>query len=324
MRRCLITGIGGLLGSYLAELLLEKELAVFGTIHRGSENVDHIRDHLTLIPCDLQSGEQAELAVARAQPDVIYHLAAQSVPSRSWREPGLTFQVNLLGTLHLLEAVRKARPGATLVVAGSSAEYGLVPQDELPIREERLLLPSTPYGVSKVAADLLARLYARVHGLRVIRVRPFFVTGPRKQGDVCSDFARGIVAVERREQPCLRVGNLEPVRDFLDVRDAARALWLLAERGQPGEVYNLCSGVGHPVWKVLEMMIGMATRPIPVQPDPDRLRPIDEPVIVGDSSRLRALGWQPQVPLEQTLRDMLEYWRRMPRGSPTAASGRLA
>lgn len=316
LNRCLITGIAGLMGSHLAELLLEEGALVFGTVHRQTGTIDHLRDRLTLLPCDLLDREQVEAAVARARPRVVYHLAAQSLPSRSWREPGFTFRVNVLGTLNLLEAVRALSPKAAVVAAGSSAEYGLVPPDELPIQEERPLLPLTPYGVSKVAADLLARLYARAHGLRVVRVRPFFVTGPRKRGDVCSDFARGIAAVERGEAPTLKVGNLEPVRDFLDVRDAARALVLLAERGEPGEVYNLCSGVGRRVGEVLEVLLRLARRPVPVEGDPARLRPLDEPVVVGDNSRLRALGWRPRLPLERTLADMLDYWRRAPRAAP--------
>lgn len=320
MKRCLITGIGGFLGSHLAELLLEKGFAVYGTCRQDTAAVEHIRDRLTLLPCELQEREQVEAAIAHAQPEVVYHLAAQSVPSLSWREPALTFLVNQMGTFHLLEALRRSAPAATVVMVGSSAEYGDSGRLRLPLREDQPLLPLSPYGVSKVAADLLARLYARIYGLRVIRARPFFITGPRKTQDVCSDFARGIVAVERGEQTSLRVGNLEPVRDFLDVRDGTRALFLLAERGMPEEVYNICSGVGRPVRAVLEILLSLATRPIPVEPDPSRLRPADEPVVVGDSSKLRALGWEPQVPLEETLRSMLDYWRAAA-GRPAAAPG---
>lgn len=197
-----------------------------------------------------------------------------------------------------------------VVVAGSSSEHAPT-ADQAPIREDHPLLPDSPYGASKVAASLLALLYHRAYRMRVIVVRPFFVIGPRKVGDVCSDFARQVVAVERGRQPSLQVGNVEAVRDFLDVGDAVRALWLLARKGEPGGIYNLCSGTGTKVRGVLEMFLAMASRPIPVEQDAGRFRLVDKPFVVGDNSRLRALGWAPQVALRQSVAAILDYWRSL-------------
>jgi GDP-4-dehydro-6-deoxy-D-mannose reductase len=305
----LITGVGGFLGSHLAEFLLAEGLAVYGTVHKDARNVEHIEDKLSLLPCDILVRQQVETTLREVRPDLVFHLAAQSLPVASWEDPETTFKTNVFGTLYLLEAVRKAGISPTIVVACSSAGYGFTSAEEIPIKEEKTLQPASPYGVSKVAADLLARLYWHAYGMKVVRVRPFFVIGPRKVGDVCSDFARGIVEIEKGQSDRLRVGNLEAVRDFLAVRDAVRALWLLAEKGAPGEVYNICSGVGHPVREVLGLLISLATRPIPVEPDPTRLQTADEPVVIGDNGRLRALGWEPQIPLGQSLGTVLDYWR---------------
>lgn len=309
MSVCLITGIGGFLGSHLTDFLLTQGWEVTGILRRGSRDIAHSHDTLALFRCDILDKAQIEGVVREARPEAIVHLAAQSLPSRSWQEPEATFQVNVLGTLNLLEAVRAAGLDPVVVVAGSSAEYGPSEPEEIPINEDASLRPASPYGVSKVATTLLALLYRRAFGIKVVVARPFFVIGPRKAGDVCSDFARGVVAVEKGEQPSLKVGNLEVVRDLLDVDDAVRALWLLVKQGVPGEVYNICSGAGHKIETVLEILVDMGSRPIPTELDPNRLRPVDEPVVVGDNARLRALGWAPQVPLSQSLARILDYWR---------------
>jgi GDP-mannose 4,6-dehydratase len=261
MRVCLITGIGGFLGSHLAEYILDQGWKVFETVHRDSPNISPIRDKVSPLRCDIQDRARVEGILRETRPDVVFHLAARSLPSPSWEEPEATFQVNALGTINLLEAVRKAGLDSVVVVAGSSSEYATTP-DQAPIREHHPLLPDSPYGASKAASSLLALLYHRAYQMRVIVARPFFVViGPRKVGDVCSDFARQVVAVERGRQPSLQVGNLEAVRDFLDVGDAVRALWLLARKGEPGGVYNVCSGTGTKVRSVLEMFLTMASRP---------------------------------------------------------------
>ena len=306
---CLITGVGGFLGSYLAEFLVDQGLSVYGIVREDSQDLADIRDKLSLYTCDVLDKGRLEALVQQISPDVVFHLAAQSVPVVSWREPEATFEVNVFGTLNLLEAVRQASPSATVLVAGSSVEYGYVSPEEVPIKEDRALTPASPYGVSKVAAGMLAKLYAEAHGLKVVRTRPFIVIGPGKVADVMSDFSKGIAAIERGRRASLKVGNLEAVRDFLDVEDATRALWLLAERGVPGEVYNICSGVGYSIQQVLDRLISMADAPVSVESDPARMRPADEPVLIGDNSRLKALGWEPEVPIDRSLGNILDAWR---------------
>jgi GDP-4-dehydro-6-deoxy-D-mannose reductase len=306
---CLITGIGGFLGSHLADSALAKGWTVFGLLRRDSHNIAEIGRKVTLFRSDILDRTQVENTVQKVRPEVIFHLAAQSSPSTSWTEPESTLRVNVLGTLNLLEFVRAAGLRPIIVVAGSSAEYGFSQPDEIPIREDKPLRPASLYGVSKMASSALALLYHRAFDMKVLVVRPFFVIGPRKVGDVCSNFARGIVAVESGRQMSLKVGNLEAVRDFLDVEDAVQALWLLAEEGASGEAYNMCSGVGHKIATVLEAFLRMGSRPIRVEHDPALLRPVDEPIVVGDNSRLRDLGWIPRVSLNDSLRRILDYWR---------------
>ncbi len=309
MSVCMITGIGGFLGSHLSELLLAQGWKVKGVLRQESRNIAHVPNGLTLFRCDITNKARIEEVVRSARPEVIFHLAAQSLPSLSWSEPEATLQVNVLGTLNLLDAVRASGLDPILVVAGSSAEYGPSEPGETPLNEDSPLRPISPYGVSKASTSLLALMYRRAFGMRVILARPFLVIGSRKEGDVCSDFAHGIVAVERGDQPSLKVGNLEAVRDFLDVEDAVRALWLLTQKGTPGQAYNVCSGVGHKVRAVLKLLLKMGSRSIPVEHDSMRERLVDEPVVIGDNSRLRALGWAPRVQLNDSLARIVDYWR---------------
>ncbi len=306
---CLVTGIGGFLGSHLADVLVAQGWSVAGIRHPRTRSIVPTHRRVTLIECDILNKAQVEATVEVAQPEVIFHLAAQSLPTRSWREPEATFQTNIVGTLNLLESVRKVRPDPIVVMAGSSAEYAPTP-NETPVSEDAPLRPESPYGVSKVAASFLALLYHQAFGVKCIIVRPFFVIGPRKVGDVCSDFARGIVAVEKGERSALKVGNLQTVRDFLDVEDAVRAITLLMREGRPGEVYNVCSGVGHTIQTVLEKLLAMAAGPVPVERDPIRLHAVEKPVVIGNNSRLRTLGWAPRVGLDQSLARILDFWRR--------------
>ena len=310
MRRCLITGCGGFIGSHLAERLLNEAWSVYGTVRRLPSGLARMDDRLTVIECDILDAPRVEQAVRQAEPDVVFHLAAQSSPSVSWQQPETTFRVNVFGTLHLLEAMLSVCPNATLVAVTSSAVYGASDRGDAPIKEHSRFRPSSPYGVSKAAADMLTELFGRTYALRVIRARPFFVSGPRKLGDACSDFCRGVIDIENRRRLSLAVGNLEAVRDFLDVRDAVEALLLLAERGQPGEAYNVCSGTGTSVSGLLQAVIAAAGVRAEVCQDPKLCRPLDDPVTVGDRSLLSALGWQPRATITEMVRDTLDFWRQ--------------
>lgn len=310
MKRCLITGCGGFLGSHLADLLVESnDLQIYGAVHHDSGYARHLKDRITLITCELRDKAATDTLVEQAQPDFVFHLAAQNHIGRSWLEPEGTLQVNVLGTLYLLETLRARRPECKVVLVSSSAAYGFAARQGLPLSEETPFLPASPYGVSKAAAELLGHLYEKAHRMDVVRVRPFAVIGPRKTIDACSDFARGIVAIERGTQQALKVGNLRPVRDFVDARDAARGLALIAERGSSGDVYNLCTGQGHALREVLDSMVALASCPVPVEVDPGRVRLIDEPMVVGNSARLRSLGWEPRYPLRESLVWILDWWR---------------
>jgi len=317
MRKCLITGCNGFVGSYLAEFLINRGIAVYGTVHRGRERIAHLGDRITTFECEILDKERVESVVSEVKPDLVFHLAAQSRVAPSWQDPEETFRVNVLGTLYLLEALRKIATDPVVVVVCSAAEYGYRGEDELPIKESSEFRPSDPYAVSKVAQDLLAGLYWQTYGLRVIRVRPFNITGPGIMGDVCSDFARGIVEIERGQRAALNVGDLDSVRDITDIRDAVEALWMMAERGKPGEVYNICSGMGYRIGDLLDKLVRMSSATVRVVQDNSKIRGSGQSVQIGDNKKLVELGWEPQISIEKTLSDMLDYWRKTCRHEET-------
>src|SRR5262249_988940 len=254
-------------------------------------------------------------SLMRFRPDAVFHLAAQSYPAVSWRRPIETLETNVIGTANVLEAVRRVGPKVRVVVAGSSAEYGAVDPERMPISESAPLLPLHPYGVSKVATDLLAYQYWAGFGLDAVRVRIFNCTGPRKVGDALSDFVRRTVWLERPPQAnVIRVGNLETRRTIVDVRDLNRGLMLLLDRGKSGEVYNIGGAAAYAMGAVLSQVLQRTARvDIVAETDPRLLRPTDEPVIWADCTKIKAAtGWEPEISLEQTIDDMLTYWRQKP------------
>jgi GDP-4-dehydro-6-deoxy-D-mannose reductase len=312
----LITGITGFVGSHLAEYALAQGAEVFGSCRWRSktENVEHLQGQLALVECDLRDPSAVHHLLEVSRPDRVFHLAGQSFVQASWRAPVETLYTNTISQVNLLEAVR-ARPGdrPRFLVVGSSDEYGLVNSDELPINETSPLRPLSPYAVSKVAQDLMGYQYFRSYGLPIVRTRAFNHEGPRR-GDVfvTSNFARQIVEIEAgRREPVVCIGNLKAQRDYSDVRDIVRGYWLVLEKGEAGEVYNLCSGRAWAIQEVLDFLLGESrVRSIAVREDPTRLRPSDVPIVLGDASKVkRASGWEPVIPFEQTLRDLLAYWR---------------
>jgi GDP-4-dehydro-6-deoxy-D-mannose reductase len=306
--KCLVTGAGGFIGQYLCEKLLDCGCEAYAADQMVPQIAHQNSSQLHSFALDIQDGPQTLKCIQEIRPDAIFHLAAQSFPGLSWEQPALTFNVNALGTIHILEGARRLDPMPRVLVVGSSAEYVEHAGTE-PINENTPLRPTTPYGISKLAEDHIALLYYQHYKLPTIRIRPFFLIGPRKRGDVSSDFARRVVAIERGQQDVVTVGNLEIVRDLLDVRDGVEAFWVLATKGVPGEVYNISSGKGYPLRTILEHYRAMASKPIREQVDPKLIRPIDEKARIGDSGKLKALGWMPVIPVEQTFTDILNYWR---------------
>ncbi|HET9492536.1 MAG TPA: GDP-mannose 4,6-dehydratase [Methylomirabilota bacterium] len=314
--RILITGITGFVGSYFAELALELGAEVYGSCRWRSktENIDHLQGRVRLIECDLRDLSSVHHLLGVAQPDFVIHLAAQSYVATSWHAPAETITTNVISQINLLEAIlaRKGTPPRFLVI-GSSEEYGLVHADEMPIKETNPLRPLSPYAVSKVTQDLMGYQYFKSYGLPIVRARAFNHEGPRR-GDVfvTSNFARQIAEIEAgQREPVIFVGNLAARRDYTDVRDVIAGYWQLLKDGAPGEVYNLCSGRAWAIQEVLDFLLAQSKgRAIAVREDPARLRPSDVPMLVGDATKIkRAVGWAPKIPFEQTLRDVLDYWR---------------
>lgn len=303
----LVTGASGFIGSHLVDALL----AAGDTVVTLQRSPAAPRERLLAIAGDVTDRPLLERIVGEHAPQRIFHLAAQSLPRVSWEDPRGTHDINVGGTLNLLDAVRAAKASPAIVIASSSSIYAQS-TDGRPIAEDDPCRPASPYGVSKLAADHLGRLYAEAHGLRVTLARPFFLIGPRKVGDVCSDWARNIVAIERGRAAELSVGNVEVIRDFLHVADGIDAFLAIAAGGRPGEAYNICSGRGHALAEVLALLRGMACTQIPVREDPARRRALDERIKVGDPARLQALGWKERRGVEGALRDILAHWRAQP------------
>ena len=315
MRRVLVTGVTGFAGSHLVDYMLTRnDCEIFGIQRWRSplENVLHFVDRITMVECDLRDASSTRDTLERVRPDWIFHLAAQSFVPTSWSAPTESLTTNVLGQLNLFEAVRRIGLTCRIQIACSSEEYGMVYADELPIKETNPLRPLSPYAVSKVAQDLLAYQYWMSWKVDSVRTRGFNHEGPRRGPVfVASDFAKQIADIEKGlKPPVLHVGNLEARRDFTDVRDMVRGYWLALEKCEPGEVYNLCSGRDYSIQQVLDLLLGMTKVKIEVRQDRTRLRPSDVPVLLGDRSKFtQATGWAPVIPFEQTLQDMLDFWR---------------
>lgn len=312
--RALITGVSGFVGSHLAEHLLQLgDWTVAGTVYGGGDgNIRHLRERLKLYEAELSALETVQGIVEDSQPDVIFHLAAQPVPSLSRIDPWYTLENNIRLQVNVLEAITRVAPQAVTLVIGSSEEYGQVAEADLPLTELAPLRPTSPYGVSKIAQDFLGLQYHLSHGVRAIRMRPFNHIGPRqRRGFVAPDFASQIAEIEAGlRAPVMSVGQLDVARDFSDVRDIVRGYVLAAQHGIPGEVYNIGACEAHTVRELLELLLVNAKARVDVRQDPGRLRSADTPRIVGDCSKLRdQTGWEPQIPFEQTVKDVLDYWR---------------
>src|SRR3989344_1170103 len=316
MKKVLITGINGFVGSHLDEYVIENNLGeVYGTV-RGKTpsyvNLEKVLGKISIMSCDLVDAFSTDNVVKEIQPDIVFHIAAQAFVPASWKSPAETMSSNVLGSLNLFEAIRRNNIDPHIQIACSSEEYGLVHKNEVPIKETNPLRPLSPYGVSKVAMDLLGYQYFKSYGMKIVRTRAFNHSGPRRgQEYVDSNWARQVALIEAgKQKPELFVGSLTARRDFTHVRDIVRAYWIAATKATPGEVYNICTGKDYSMQEVLDMLLKMTSKKIKVTQDPERMRPSDVLILLGDCSKFRKeTGWKPEISYEQTLKETLDYWR---------------
>ncbi|OGH18895.1 MAG: GDP-mannose 4,6-dehydratase [Candidatus Levybacteria bacterium RIFCSPHIGHO2_12_FULL_38_12] len=320
-KKVLITGIMGFVGSHLADYILKEHnnTKIYGLTRWRSpkDNVLKIIDYINLCYGDLEDYSSLEKILSTVKPDVIFHLAAQSYVDFSFVSPISTLQTNVVGTANLLEAIKtlklQEKYDPIIHICSSSEVYGQVKEDEIPIKETNPFRPASPYAVSKVGEDMLALQYFLSWGIKTIRTRMFTHEGPRR-GEVFapSNFAKQIAAIEAgKQKPVVAVGNLNSVRTFMDVRDAVRAYWLLVNKCTQGEVYNIGGVETMTIGDMLNKLIRFSKRKnIKIEADPKRLRPSDVTLQIPSVEKfVRQTGWKPKIKFDQTLKDMLNYWR---------------
>lgn len=318
MMKTLITGVTGFAGSHLAELLItENKTEVIG-IHasdRHLQNVEGIKDKILLQKVNLLDAEETNRVIADTKPDVIYHLAASSFAGDSFNKPAEFITNNSSSQINVLEAVKKNNLTNTKIIVISSAHiYGLVTENDLPIDEDTPFRPDNPYSVSKITQDYLAQCYYTAYDMPIVRLRPFNHIGSRLSPNISiARFAKLIAEIEKGQQePVMRVGNLDAKRDFTDVRDMVKAYIMATEKCKSGEAYNIGTGVSHTIGEILGNLINMASVSIKVETDENLFRPSDIPELRCDASKFKtATGWEPRVPLEKSLQDILDYWRKI-------------
>lgn len=321
INKVLITGITGFVGSHLAEYIIENhpDIQILGLARWRSpkDNIRSILGNITLEYGDLQDSFSLNTILTKYKPDVIFHLAAQSYVDFSFLSPIATLETNVIGTCNLLETVRELKHSSDydpiIHICSSSEVYGQVKEDEVPIDENVPLRPASPYAVSKVGEDMLAHQYWLSWGIKTIRTRMFTHTGPRR-GDVfvVSNFAKQIAAIEAGLMPpVIKVGNLDSVRTFTDVRDAVKAYWLLVNMCESGEVYNIGGVETMTIGEMLDKLIGHSTaKDISIKVDPSRLRPSDVTLQIPCTDKFKNVtGWMPKIAFEKTMIDTLDYWR---------------
>ena len=309
----IVTGSEGFIGSHLVVFLQAKGWKVIGGYHLHSSNSFPKLRRLQFVQCNVQNPQRIMGLLNEYQPTHVFHLAAQSLPTVSWVDPVETFESNIMGSLHLFEAIRSMKRPPVVVSACSSAEYGPVPPSAIPVSEEQPLKPAHPYGISKVCLDLLARQYFLDYGIATVNVRLFNTTGPGKVNDAPSDFVRQLIRIKKGLQsPIIEVGNLNSRRAFLDVNDAVRGFYLAATKGKWGEAYNLCATKTHKIGELLETAMRLADVSAEIRRAQHLMRPNDEKIIFGSTEKLRKqTGWKPMFSIEQTLGSMLSYWDKM-------------
>ncbi len=305
-----VTGAEGFIGSHMVKFLDAAGWKVIGSyLNQGSASISN-SSNVHFEQCDLRNGQHVSEILGQYHPTHIFHFGAQSLPTLSWSNPVETFESNIMGSLHLFEAVRHSKKPPVVVSACSSAEYGHVPPAAIPVIEEQPFRPLHPYGISKVCLDLLAREYFLDYKIPAVNLRLFNTTGPGKTSDAPSDFVRQLIRIKKGLQPpVIEVGNLKPHRAFLDVDDTVRGFYLAALKGKHGEAYNLCATKTHEIGELLRTAIRLSGVKAEIRPVPRLMRPSDEKIIFGSTRKIRKdTGWKPMKTIEQTLRSMLEYW----------------
>ena len=312
--RVWVTGYGGFMGVHLVDLLEKKGNEVLATYFRPTTDMRDSNPRGRVVECDVRDQARVSALLEEFRPEKIFHLAAQSYPTVSWDDPWYTIESNVIGTINLFEGVKKLGLKCKILNACSSAEYGFVTEDEVPIRENHALKPLHPYGVSKVSQEMLGYQYFTNFGIESITVRIFNTTGPGKVNDVCSDLTKRLVEIAKGINPekKLRVGNLKARRAITDVRDLIKAFGLALDKATIGETYNLSGEKVYEIQEIVNILRQLTSFDFEVWQDPKLLRPTDEPIIFGDSQKFKQeTGWRQQIPLEETLGDMLIYWDKV-------------
>ncbi|MHA1916678.1 MAG: GDP-mannose 4,6-dehydratase [Promethearchaeota archaeon] len=338
MKKLLITGANGFIGSHLVDFCLVKNCEIFA-IERPNQKYQNLSQYtegklsfpevekheflgksihiptdnknLTILECDIQNNLLIERIIKKVDPQIIFHFAAQPYVMPSWEDPVNTIKTNVIGTLNIFEPIKKHKLKSKVILACTSAEYGTTSELNRPLKEEDPLLAIHPYGISKIAAELLARQYFINFNIDIINVRFFNQTGIGRINDAPSDFVRRVAQIELgMADPVINVGNLNPYRDFTDIKDSTRAIWLASLKGKPGETYNICSSKKLQIRELLNLVLSFSQKEIKVvENNPLKLRKTDEDIIIGDNSKIKTqIGWQPNIPIETTLKEMFDYW----------------
>jgi len=308
--RTLITGITGMIGSQFAESARAKGWSIFGIARNSAASRLAGNSDPNTFRCDVLDRDALEKVFRRIRPDLVVHLAAQAFNSLSWEIEESTHWTNVQGTLNVLRAVRNLAPSAKVLLACSSAEYGDVRLKDCPLHEERFLRPISPYGVSKTATEAIGYQYHANYSIQVFLPRLFIHVGTgHPPATAIQNFARQLALIAKKKiEPVIRVGDLSTARDFIDVRDGVEGMLLLLEKGRPGDPVNICTGVAYKISEILEMLIRLSGLEVEVVPDPGLLRPSDEPLLLGDNSKLKKLGWSQKYTMQQTLEAVYADW----------------
>lgn len=310
MKKALIIGAGGFVGSYLIECLhTEFNMEVYATKLQGTE---FSHPFATVRDLDIMSKEDIVELLYDVRPDYIFHLAAQSSVSVAWKNPMLTIDVNIKGSVNVMEAVRELFYKPRILVIGSGEEYGHIKTGDTPISEDTILRPGNIYAATKACQNMIGSIYAQAYDMEMMLVRAFNHVGPGQAPlFVVSDFCKQVAEIELGlKEPVIRVGNLSARRDFTDVRDVVRAYAMLIQKGVAGETYNVGSGKAMEIQRILDLIVGMSSAKISVEVDPNKIRPVDVPIIEADISKIHDVtGWRPEISIEQTIRETLDYWR---------------